>query len=98
MISAIGYLVDFVTSRHLRLKQAQPKVLASWTPMKTKTKLALRSGKSTHIFLETYFKANIFKQTLNGCLSSTVRAFDLIPRLRAGPKYQLSSVTEFPYE
>ena len=35
--------------------------------------------------------------TLNSHLSKTVKAFDLIPRLRARPKYQLSSGT-LPYK
>ena len=34
-----------------------------------------------------------FWQTLNRHYSLTIRAFDLIPKLRARPEYQLSSVT-----
>ena len=38
-----------------------------------------------------YFQAIIFRTTLNGHYSSTVRAFDLILKMRARPDYQLSS-------
>ena len=35
----------------------------------------------------------MFGNTLNGHYSQTVRDFDLIPKLRARPEYQLSSGT-----
>ena len=41
------------------------------------------------------FSGNYFVKTLNCHISSTVRAFDLIPKLRARPKYQLSSGTKY---
>ena len=41
------------------------------------------------IKMSPYFKANLFWKTLNGHYSSTVRDFDLIPKLRARPEYQL---------
>jgi hypothetical protein len=41
----------------------------------------------------TIFSGNYFWKTLNGHYSSTVRDFDLIPKLRARPEYQLSSGT-----
>ena len=41
------------------------------------------------------FSGNYFVQTLNCHISSTVRAFDLIPKLRARPKYQLSYDTKY---
>ena len=37
------------------------------------------------------FSANNFLKILNGHIASTIRAFDLIPKLRARPEYQLSS-------
>ena len=41
------------------------------------------------------FQKIIFWETLNGHYYSTVREFDLIPKLRARPDYQLSSVTKY---
>ena len=43
----------------------------------------------------TIFSGNYFWKTLNCHNSSTVRAFDLIPKLRARPEYQLSSGTKY---
>ena len=39
--------------------------------------------------------SNYFWTTLNCHITSTVRAFDLIPKLRARPEYQLSSGTKY---
>ena len=41
------------------------------------------------------FSDNYFGKTLNCHISSTVRAFDLIPKLRARPEYQLSSSNKY---
>ena len=56
--------------------------------MKPKSKLALKSWKPTTLCLEPYFKALFFFKLW---YVISVRLFDLIPRLRASPKYQLSS-------
>ena len=42
----------------------------------------------------TIFSGIYFWKTLNSHISSTVRAFDLIPKLRARPEYQLYSNTK----
>ena len=41
------------------------------------------------------FSGNYFGTTLNCHITSTVNAFDLIPKLRARPEYQLSSGTKY---
>ena len=41
------------------------------------------------------FSGNDFWTTLNSHIISTVRPFDLIPKLRARPQYQLSSGTKY---
>ena len=43
----------------------------------------------------TIFSGNFFLKTLNCHHSWTVRAFDLIPKLRARPEYQLSSAIKY---
>ena len=43
----------------------------------------------------TIFLGNYSRKSLNCHISSTVRAFDLIPKLRAQPEYQLYSGTKY---
>ena len=43
------------------------------------------------------FSGNYFGETLNCHISTTVRAFDLIPKLRDRPVYQLSYGTKYKY-
>ena len=42
-----------------------------------------------------YISGNYFWKTLNCLISSTVQAFDLIPKLRASSEYQLSFGTKY---
>ena len=64
------------------------------TPMKAKTKLAFQSLKPTLLFSELYFQAIYLDHILNCHITYTIKAFDLIPKLRARPKLQLSSGTK----
>ena len=59
---------------------------------KANTKLALHSWKPTYLLIEQ----RILILSLKSHISQTVRDFDLMPKLRARPKYQLSSVNRFP--
>ena len=63
----------------------------SWTAPQCESPqvISLAKFKYLHIF------GIFFLQTLNGHYSSTVRAFDLIPKLRARPEYQLSSGAKY---
>ena len=59
----------------------------SWTAHQCKSPHVINLAKSKI----SIFSGNYLVKTLNCHISSTVRAFDLIPKLRARPKYQLSS-------
>ena len=72
-----------VISHHLRFKQAQPKMYHSPKVVEWVNTQLFTS--CIHIFRP--FREDIF---LNCHISSTVRAFDLISKLRARPQYQLS--------
>ena len=62
----------------------------------SKTNLALQSWKPTFLSLKPCFHAIFCLTTFNCNISLAVRDFDLIPRLRAKPKYQLSYGTKLP--
>ena len=86
---------------HLRFEQVQPKIWAWRTPMKAKNWIGPPELKTNLSLLEIIFSGNSLWKNfeLSYFLErlKAVRAFDLIPRLRARPKHQLSSGTKFPY-
>ena len=70
-------------------------VTACRTPTKVKTKLPVHSWNPIFLFTKPYIQAILVGKTLSRHNSQIFRAFNLIPRLRARPKYQLSSGTYF---
>ena len=63
----------------------------SWIAPQCESPQVISLAKSKYLNIFRIF----FGKTLNGHYSSTVRAFDLIPKLRAKPEYQLSSGTNY---
>ena len=60
----------------------------SWTTPQCESPQVISLAKFKYLYA---FRDLFFLQTLNCHYSSTVRAFDLIPKMRARPDYQLSS-------
>ena len=86
-------LFDVLFSQFLWLKCALLCLLGSleldcsWTATQCESPQVIGLAKSKYLPIFGIF----FWQTLNCHFSSTVRACDLIPKLRARPEYQLSS-------
>ena len=68
-----------------------PQIVSTWQIHRCESPLVTNLAKSKI----SIFSSNYYVKTLNCHISSTVRAFDLIPKLRARPKYQLSSGTKY---
>ena len=63
----------------------------SWTALQCESPQVINVAKSKCFYIFRQF----FWKTLNFHISLTVRAFDLIPKLRARPEYHLSSGTKY---
>ena len=77
----------------LLFKQSQPKLWACRTSTIAKTKKPVHSWNPTFLFTNPYIQVILVGKTMSHHNSQTIRDLDIIPRLRARPKYQLSSGT-----
>ena len=76
------------TCQKFKLDGLQQKQILNWHSRVENQIFSLQN----HIFRQFFLFL-----TLNSHNSLTIRAFDLLPKLRASPKYQMSTGTQFEY-